>query len=118
MGALAHAVSSGKALYAGLSNYSPAETVEAAKLLRDLGTPCLVHQPRYSMFDRRVEPELLATLAREQIGGGGLLAPRQGAADRPLLRRHSRRFAGRARPAFLKPADITDDGGREGQAAQ
>ncbi len=68
MGALAHAVRSGKALYVGLSNYPPAETSEAAKLLRAMGTPCLIHQPRYSMLDRWVEPELLATLAREQLG--------------------------------------------------
>jgi L-glyceraldehyde 3-phosphate reductase len=68
MGALAHAVRSGKALYAGLSNYQPADTVRAAKLLRDMGTPCLIHQPRYSMFDRWVEPQLLATLEREGIG--------------------------------------------------
>jgi L-glyceraldehyde 3-phosphate reductase len=68
MGALAHAVRSGKALYAGLSNYGPADSARAARLLRELGTPCLIHQPRYSMFDREVEQGLLATLAEEQIG--------------------------------------------------
>ena len=52
MGALAHAVRSGRALYVGLSNYSAADTVRAAQLLRELGTPCLIHQPRYSLFDR------------------------------------------------------------------
>src|SRR5450755_1226341 len=51
MMALAHAVRSGKALYAGLSNYHPAETLQAVKLLREMGTPCLIHQPRYSMLD-------------------------------------------------------------------
>lgn len=68
MGALAHAVRSGKALYAGLSNYGPADTTKAAQLLREMGTPCLIHQPRYSMFDRTVEQGLLATLAEEEIG--------------------------------------------------
>ena len=68
MGALAHAVRSGKALYVGLSNYRPADTARAAKMLRDLGTPCLIHQPRYSMFDRWIEPQLLDVLAQEGIG--------------------------------------------------
>jgi L-glyceraldehyde 3-phosphate reductase len=68
MGALAHAVRSGKALYVGLSNYRPTETARAAQLLRELGTPCLIHQPRYSMFDRWIEPQLLDVLAQEGIG--------------------------------------------------
>ncbi|MBW8781746.1 MAG: L-glyceraldehyde 3-phosphate reductase [Verrucomicrobia bacterium] len=68
MGALAHAVRSGKALYVGLSNYKPAETARAAKILRELGTPALIHQPRYSMFDRWIEPELLAVLEQEGLG--------------------------------------------------
>ena len=67
-GALAHAVRSGKALYVGLSNYNPADTARAAKMLRDLGTPCLIHQPRYSMFDRWIEPQLLDVLGQEGIG--------------------------------------------------
>ncbi len=69
MGALAHAVRSGKALYVGLSNYKPDETARAAKILRDLGTPALIHQPRYSMLDRWIEPALLNVLAAEGIGG-------------------------------------------------
>ena len=68
MAALARAVRTGKALYAGLSNYQPVETVRAAKILRAYGTPCLIHQPRYSMFDRWIEPQLLATLEQEGIG--------------------------------------------------
>ena len=68
MGALAHAVRSGKALYVGLSNYRPADTARAAKMLRDLGSPCLIHQPRYSMFDRWIEPALLDVLGQEGIG--------------------------------------------------
>ncbi len=68
MGALDAAVRQGKALYAGISAYSPDETHRAARLLRDLGTPCLIHQPRYSMLDRTVEQGLLATLEDEGIG--------------------------------------------------
>jgi L-glyceraldehyde 3-phosphate reductase len=68
MGALDTAVRQGKALYAGISAYSPEETRRAAGLLRELGTPCLIHQPRYSMFDRAVEDGLLATLEEEGIG--------------------------------------------------
>jgi L-glyceraldehyde 3-phosphate reductase len=55
MGALDHAVRSGKALYAGISSYDAASTRAAAKILRQLGTPCLIHQPRYSMLDRTIE---------------------------------------------------------------
>jgi L-glyceraldehyde 3-phosphate reductase len=68
MGALASAVRQGKALYVGISNYQPEETRQAAKILRDLGTPCLIHQPRYNMFDRWVEDGLLDTLEEEGIG--------------------------------------------------
>ena len=62
MGALDSAVRQGKALYVGLSNYGPERTREAARILRELGTPCLIHQPRYSMFDRWVEDGLLDVL--------------------------------------------------------
>jgi len=69
MGALAHAVRSGKALYVGLSNYNPDQTARAAQLLREMGAPCLIHQPRYHMFDRAPEGGLLEVLGREGIGG-------------------------------------------------
>lgn len=68
MGALAQAVRSGKALYVGLSNYKPEETARAATILRDLGTPALIHQPSYSMFNRWIEPSLLDVLASEGMG--------------------------------------------------
>lgn len=68
MGALDQLVRSGKALYAGISSYSPQDTRRAAKILRNLGTPCLIHQPRYSMFDRWIEDGLLKTLEAEGIG--------------------------------------------------
>jgi L-glyceraldehyde 3-phosphate reductase len=68
MGALDIAVRQGKALYVGISNYSPELTQKAAKILRALGTPCLIHQPRYSMLDRWVENGLLDVLEEEGIG--------------------------------------------------
>ena len=68
MGALDHAVRQGKALYAGISNYRPKETRKAAAILRKLGTPCLIHQPRYSMLDRWIEDGLTTVLEKEGIG--------------------------------------------------
>ena len=68
MGALDTAVRQGKALYVGISSYSATDTAEAARLLRDLGTPLLIHQPSYSMLNRWIEPELLDTLEREGVG--------------------------------------------------
>jgi L-glyceraldehyde 3-phosphate reductase len=68
MGALDAAVRQGKALYVGISNYSPEQAHQAAKILRGLGTPCLIHQPRYSMLDRWVEDGLLDVLEEEGIG--------------------------------------------------
>ena len=69
MGALDSAVRQGKALYVGISNYSPEMTRRAAQILKNLGTPCLIHQPRYSMLDRWVEDGLLDVLNEEEIGG-------------------------------------------------
>lgn len=68
MGALDFIVRSGRALYAGVSTYDPEQTRQAAAILRDLGTPCLIHQPRYNMFDRWIEDGLLDVLADEGIG--------------------------------------------------
>ena len=68
MGALDTAVRQGKALYAGISSYSAAKTREAAAILRDLGTPLLIHQPSYSMLNRWIEPELLDALGELGVG--------------------------------------------------
>jgi len=68
MGALDQAVRQGKALYAGISQYSPEGTAQAASILKDLGTPCLIHQPKYSMFERWIEDGLTDVLEREGIG--------------------------------------------------
>ncbi len=68
LGALDHIVRSGKALYAGISSYSAEQTRQAAQILKSLGTPCLIHQPSYSMFNRWIEDGLLAVLGEEGIG--------------------------------------------------
>jgi len=68
MGALDFAVRSGRALYAGISSYSADETHRAADILNELGTPCLIHQPRYSMFDRWIEKDLIDVLGKRGIG--------------------------------------------------
>lgn len=68
MGALDHIVRQGKALYVGISQYHPAETQRAVELLRQMGTPLLIHQPRYSMMDRWVEKGLLDVLEKEGVG--------------------------------------------------
>ena len=69
MSALDYIVQSGKALYVGISNYYSTElTQQASQILRDLGTPCLIHQPRYNIMDRRIENGLLQTLQSEGIG--------------------------------------------------
>jgi L-glyceraldehyde 3-phosphate reductase len=69
MSALDQAVRSGKALYAGISSYNPEQTAKAVKVLHALGTPCLIHQPKYSMFERTIEGGLLDVLGTEGVGG-------------------------------------------------
>jgi L-glyceraldehyde 3-phosphate reductase len=71
MGALASAVRQGKALYAGVSSYSAAKTREAARLLREMGVPLLIHQPSYSMLNRWIEADLLDAL--EEVGAGAIV---------------------------------------------
>jgi L-glyceraldehyde 3-phosphate reductase len=109
MGALDHAVRSGKALYVGISNYSPDQTRAAASILRDLGTPLLIHQPSYSMLNRaNVENGLLDTL--EDVGAGCIcFSPlAQGVlTDRYLggIPADSRAATG----GFLRPEALTDE---------
>jgi L-glyceraldehyde 3-phosphate reductase len=83
MGALDTAVRQGKALYVGVSSYSGRRTEEAVQILRDLGTPVIIHQPSYSLLNRWIEEDLLAVLEREGLGcivfsplGQGLLTDR------------------------------------------
>jgi L-glyceraldehyde 3-phosphate reductase len=108
MGALDHIVRSGRALYAGVSNYPPQMLREAAAILRRLGTPCLIHQPRYSLFDRWVEGGLLAALGEEGVGciafsplAQGLLTDRYLGGGIPADSRAAKGVG------FLKPSDVT-----------
>lgn len=107
MGALDYLVRSGKALYAGISNYGSEDTKRAAKILRELGTPCVIHQSRYSMLDRRVENGLTCVLDDEGIGGiwfsplaQGLLSDRYLSGTIPAGSRASK-------SVFLKPDRLT-----------
>nr|WP_287045307.1 L-glyceraldehyde 3-phosphate reductase [Herpetosiphon sp.] len=108
MQALDQIVRSGKALYVGLSNYSAEQTAAASAILRQLGTPCLIHQPSYNMFNRWVEGGLLATLAEQGIGCIAFSPLAQGL----LTDRYLQGIPGDSRAAkshgFLKPAHITD----------
>ena len=106
MGALAAAVRAGKALYVGVSNYSAEQTRQAAAILRQMGVPCLIHQPRYNMLDRWIENGLQDVLDEEGMGSIAFSPLAQGLlTDRYLggIPADSRA----ARGAFLKAADIT-----------
>ncbi len=107
-GALAHAVRSGKALYVGLSNYDAQQTARACALLRELGTPCIIHQPKYNLLERWVEDELLTTLENEGVG----CIPFSPLAQGLLTSRYLDGIPEDARagrdPRFLKPEQITE----------
>ena len=107
LGALDHAVRSGKALYVGVSSYSADQTRRAAAILRELGTPCLIHQPKYSMFNRWIEDGLLGVLREEGIGCIAFSPLAQGLlTDRYLAGVPTDSRA--AKPhGFLKPSDVT-----------
>jgi L-glyceraldehyde 3-phosphate reductase len=108
MAALDHAVRSGRALYAGISSYNAQQTAAAAKILRELGTPCLIHQPKYSMFDRWVEGGLLDVLGNEGIGGIAFCPLAQGLlTDRYLQGIPSDSRASKPH-SFLKRKDIDE----------
>ncbi len=109
MGALAHAVRSGKALYVGISNYDAAQTERASKILRELGTPCLIHQPKYNMFDRGPERGLLDALSREGIGGIAFCPLAQGLLTGRYLAGIPVDSRAAHDPRFLKPEHITED---------
>jgi len=106
MGALAHAVNQGKALYVGISNYPADMTEKAVELLKQMGTPCLIHQPKYSMFERWVEFGLLDTLGNNGVGCIAFSPLAQGMlTDRYLkgIPEGSRASKGK----FLRPENIT-----------
>lgn len=109
MGALAHAVRSGKALYVGLSNYNADQTVRAAKLLRDLGTPCLIHQPKFHLFERWIERGLTQVLLDEGIGGIAFCPLAQGLLTNRYLGGIPADSRAGHDPRFLKPEHLTPD---------
>lgn len=109
MRALDYVVRSGRALYVGISNYPADKTREAAKMLRELGTPCLIHQPVYSMFNRWVELELLNTLKEEGIGCIPFSPLAQGLLTNKYLSGIPEGSRASKAHGFLKPAHITDD---------
>jgi L-glyceraldehyde 3-phosphate reductase len=109
MSALDYAIRSGRALYAGISSYNPDFTRRAAALLRQLDTPCLIHQPSYNMFNRWIEPELLSTLAAEGIGCIAFSPLAQGVlTGRYLDGIPADSRAGRPM-GFLRPQHVTDE---------
>ena len=108
MGALDSAVRQGKALYVGISNYQPKKTREAARILRELGTPCLIHQSRYNMLDRLVEDGLLNALDEEGIGSIVFSPLAQGQlTDRYLNGIPNGARATKTERVWLTPDDVT-----------
>ena len=108
LGALDTAVRSGRALYVGISSYNAKQTAEAIKILRNLGTPCLIHQPKYSMFVRDPEQGLRDVLGKEGVGSIVFSPLAQGLlSDRYLNGIPSDSRA--ARDFFLKKKDIGED---------
>jgi L-glyceraldehyde 3-phosphate reductase len=109
MSALHHAVRSGKALYAGISSYDAQQTATAADVLRRLGTPCLIHQPKYSMFERKIETGLLDVLKQEGIGCIAFCPLAQGLLTDRYLNGIPADSRANKRDAFLKKNDVTED---------
>jgi L-glyceraldehyde 3-phosphate reductase len=109
MGALDHVVRQGKALYVGISSYDAEETRRAASILRELGTPCLIHQPSYNMFDRWIEDELLHVLEEEGMGCIVFSPLAQGLLTDKYLDGIPEGSRASKPHGFLRPADITED---------
>ncbi len=107
-GALDQAVRSGKTLYAAISNYGPEETTRMAALLRGLGTPCLIHQPKYSMFERTPERGLLDVLLKEGIGSIVFSPLAQGMLTNRYLKGIPADSRAGHDPRFLKPEHLTE----------
>lgn len=110
MMALNHIVRSGKALYVGVSNYNAEQTADAIKLLKSMGTPLLIHQPNYSMFNRWVEDDLLSVLEKNGVGSIAFCPLAQGLLTNKYL--HGIPSDSRAadpRSPFLRPDSVTDE---------
>ncbi len=109
MGALADIVRQGKALYAGISNYKSEQTRKAVEALRACGVPCLIHQARYSMFDRWVEPELLSVLDETGIGMIAFSPLAQGLLSDRYLHGIPADSRAARKTGYLKREQITDE---------
>ena len=107
MGALDFAVRSGRALYVGISSYSADDTRRAAEMLDELGTPCLIHQPRYSMFDRWIEQGLLDVLEKRGMGCIAFSPLAQGLLTNRYLRDIPPDSRAGKPHGFLRPNEIT-----------
>ncbi len=107
MGALDYIVRSGRALYAGISNYGPDDAIRAIRILRELGTPCLIHQGNYSMLNRWVEDGLLDVLSREGVGGIWYSPLAQGLLTGRYLDGSIPEGSRASRSIFLKPERLT-----------
>lgn len=109
MSALDHAVRKGKTLYVGISSYTPEQTRQAAAILKELGTPCLIHQPNYSMLDRWIEDELLDVLEDKGIGSIVFCPLAQGLLTDKYLNGIPADSRAAKAHGFLKPDQITSD---------
>lgn len=109
MSALDFIVRSGRALYAGISSYSAEQTRQAAWLLREMGTPCLVHQPVYNMFDRWIEEELLDVLEEEGIGCAVFSPLAQGLLTNKYLNGIPADSRAARSDSYLNREDVTDE---------
>ena len=107
MGALDAAVRQGKALYVALSNYKPAQARQAFAILKSLGTPCLIHQPRYSMLERWIEDELLTVLDEHGVGAIAFCPLAQGLLTSKYLREIPEDSRAAKTHSFLKADKIT-----------
>jgi L-glyceraldehyde 3-phosphate reductase len=109
MQALDFAVRSGRALYAGVSNYNAEMTRKASHILKQLGTPCLIHQPVYNMFNRWIEPELLDVLGEEGIGCIPFSPLAQGLLTNRYLGGIEQGSRASKPWGFLRPEGVTDE---------
>lgn len=109
MAALDLVVRQGKALYVGLSNYKPKEARQAIEILRNLGTPCLIHQPRYSMLDRWVEDGLLDVLEESGVGSIAFSPLGKGILTNRYLSGIPKDSRAASQSIFLKSDDITEE---------
>ncbi|WP_010676878.1 L-glyceraldehyde 3-phosphate reductase [Bacillus timonensis] len=109
MGALDQIVRQGKALYVGISNYNPTQTLEAIRILKQLGTPLLIHQPRYSMFDRWIEDGLQDVLTENGVGSIVFSPMAQGLLSNKYLGGIPTDSRAAKENTFLKKDQITED---------